>query len=77
MEAYRKKAKDAYGEKYESRVGPFRSLITQQMRRKPTLSEEDAAREMIGILTGAGKCTNHHKACIFAAAMDVKDIRNG
>lgn len=73
MESYRRKAKDAYGNKYESRVAPFRGLICLQMRRNPKLSVDDAAREMIGILKGTGKWNNHLQAAVFSAACDIKD----
>jgi hypothetical protein len=77
MECYRKSAHDRYGERYHSRIDPFKSLLVQHFKRYAGQKDiEDIARDFIAILKGQpkfqGKMQNM-RAVIFSAALDAEE----
>lgn len=72
MRTYRRMAQDRYGQAYESRVAPFRSLIVQQYwRYNGSRGPLEIGQEFVGLLRGRGKTSPHLAAAVYAAALDV------
>lgn len=76
MEGYRRSAKQQWGDKYETRVGSYRSLIVKEMRQRGC-SAAEAGFTFIGLLKPRGKLTEPVKAAIMAAALDVVEMKLG
>lgn len=72
MESERRQLKAAWGEKYATRVGTWKSLISQQMKKRGCGAYE-AAEIFIGILKGRKKLTPVMRATITSASLDVMD----
>jgi hypothetical protein len=76
MSSRRKKVREEYGDKYENRVGPYRSLIRMQMKKR-NCGARDAMMQFRGILSGKKKLTGHTESVLFAACLDVIEGRDG
>lgn len=76
MESTRRRLRDAWGDKYDSRVSTYRSLIRKEMAQRGC-GAVDAARNFMGILKARKKLTSVTKAVVTAAALDVIDNADG
>lgn len=74
MEAERRQLKTAWGERYHTRVGTWRSLIVKDMKQRKC-GAYDAAMNFISILKGRKKLKPMLRAVIQSAALDVMEMK--
>jgi len=67
---WRNETRRVYGEHYESRVAPFRSLLVHHCKQTKQGAVE-GARGLIAFLASRGKQSKHLKAVLFSSAVDI------
>ena len=73
FEVSRRLLKDRYGDKYGSRVSPFRTVMIKFCRAHVGMDPIECAVEFVNHLQARGKWSAHVQACVYAATLDAMD----
>jgi hypothetical protein len=82
FEAYRRHLKSQLGQRYESSVQPYRTILVMSSLQNDTKGTLEIARGLAGLMKARGKLTSHVHAAIMSAALDVverhmvEDVKN-